>query len=200
MIEEDVDDYSDVQLIVAMLIGTSANHTIDHATRIQKMAFLIDKIIAQSELDEEFDFQPHHFGPMSEAVQTSVGELINWGFAEIAGGYGKGATLTRSGIDLIEAASRRYPGIYRLCKELNESMNNINDGELIKIVYRLYPEDTVNSLIKDEMVETKRVDSFEVDLNVNGTYNIISENGVLVHVIVNQGIVSLDLDGYYVRY
>lgn len=198
MVEEDVDDYSDVQLIVAMLIGTSANHTIEHAIRIQKMAFLIDKIIAQSELDEEFNYEPHYLGPMSEPVQASVEELINWGYAVTAGGHEKGAALTESGIGLIEAASRKYPGIFNLCKELNESMSNINDRELIKIVYRLYPEDTVNSLIKDDMVETKKVDSFEVDLSVNGAYGIISENDVLVHVTVDHGIVSLDLDGYYV--
>lgn len=192
MFDDDLDDYSDVLLITAMLIGTSNNYEMEHAIRIQKMAFLVDKMIAQPDLDEEFDFGPDKFGPMSENVENSIDNLIEWGYAKQAGNHKKGASLTDEGFELVEAASKAYPGIYNLCKDLNEDLSGISDMELIKIVYRLYPEDTVNSLIRDNMVKSNKIDSFRINIGESGSYEITSENGDTYTVNVRNGIITID--------
>lgn len=192
MIDEDLDDFSDVMLIVAMLIGTSDDNTIEHAIRIQKIAFLVDKIVAQPELDEEFDFGPDKFGPMSENVEISVDNLIEWGYAKQAGNRNKGAILTDEGLELVEEISKRYPCIYNLCKEMNEDLSGITDMELVKIVYRLYPEDTVNSLIRDNMVNTDKVDSFSIGMNQTGSFEVISDNGDVYMIHVEDGVIAIE--------
>lgn len=191
MFEDDLDDYSDVSLITAMLIGTSKDATMKHAVRIQKMAFLVDKIMGQKDLDDEFDFGPDKFGPMSENVESSVDMLIEMGYAKQAGGSNKGASLTEEGSELVEAASERYPGVYELCRSLNSGLAELTDREIIKLVYRLYPEDTVNSLIRNELVKTQRVDSFAVGLEGNGTFKVVTENGVSLTVEVEDGVVRI---------
>lgn len=195
--EDDLDDYPDVLLITAMLIGTSEDNTMEHAIRIQKMAFLADKIIAQPDLDEEFDFGPDKFGPMSENVESSVGNLIEWGYATPAGKDGKGAKLTEEGMDLVKAAAEKYPGIHRLCEYLNGKMSDLSIKELIKTVYRLYPKDTVNSLIRDEMVKTNKMDSLSIDLSKSGRFEVRSENGTVYPVEIEDGVVRIDVDGSY---
>lgn len=195
--EDDLDDYPDVLLITAMLIGTSEDNTMEHAIRIQKMAFLADKIIAQPDLDEEFDFGPDKFGPMSENVESSVGNLIEWGYATPAGKDGKGAKLTEEGMDLVKAAAEKYPGIHRLCEYLNGKMSDLSIKELIKTVYRLYPKDTVNSLIRDEMVKTNKMDSLSIDLSKSGRFEVRSENGTVYPVEIEDGVVRIEVDGSY---
>ena len=185
-------------LITAMLIGTSKNYTMEHAVRIQKMAFLVDKIMAQPELDWEFDFGPDKFGPMSENVESSVDALVEWGYAISAGKDRKGAKLTEDGMDLVRTAAGKYPGVYNLCNYLNSRMSILNNRELIKVVYRLYPEDTVNSLIRDEMVSTSKVDSFSIDLSHSGAFEVRSENGITFSVTVKDGVVRIDLGEAYV--
>lgn len=197
MFEDDLDDYPDVLLITAMLIGTSEDNTMEHAIRIQKMAFLADKIIAQPDLDEEFDFGPDKFGPMSENVESSVGNLIEWGYATPAGKDGKGAKLTEEGMDLVKAAAEKYPGIHRLCEYLNGKMSDLSIKELIKTVYRLYPKDTVNSLIRDEMVKTNKMDSLSIDLSKSGRFEVRSENGTVYPVEIEDGVVRIEVDGSY---
>lgn len=176
-----------------MLIGTSENATMEQAIRIQKMAFLVDKIMAQPELDEEFDFGPDKFGPMSENVEGSIEALINWGYAIPAGQNSKGATLTEEGIELVEAATEKYPGIRNLCEYLNENMSDLTVNELVKVVYRLYPEDTVNSLIRNEMVQTDKVDSFIIDPHRSGKYEVVSENGTTICVKADGGVIRLEV-------
>lgn len=195
--DDDLDDYSDVFLITAMLIGTSEENTIEHAIRIQKMAFLADKIIAQPDLDEEFDFGPDKFGPMSENVENSVSNLIEWGYATPAGKGGKGVKLTEEGMDIVKATAERYPGIHRLCEYLNGKMSRLSDRELVKTVYRLYPEDTVNSLIRDDLVKTNKVDALSIDPSKSGRFKIRSENGLIYPVEIEDGIIRIEVDGSY---
>ena len=197
MFEDDLDDYPDVLLITAMLIGTSEDNTMEHAIRIQKMALLAEKIIAQPDLGEEFDFGPDKFGPRSENVESSVGNLIEWGYATPAGKDGKGAKLTEEGMDLVKAAAEKYPGIHRLCEYLNGKMSDLSIKELIKTVYRLYPKDTVNSLIRDEMVKTNKMDSLSIDLSKSGRFEVRSENGTVYPVEIEDGVVRIDVDGSY---
>ncbi len=192
MNEEELDDFADVSIITAMLIGTAKDATIKHAIRIQKMAFLVDKILAQPDLDEEFDFGPDKFGPMSENVENAVDMLIEWGYASQAGNKNGGASLTEDGLDLVNCASKKYPNIHKLCNYLNDNLSVLSNNELVKVVYRLYPEDTVNSLIRDELVNSDKVDSLIIDMKSSGTCEIVSENGTIYSVEINYGVARLE--------
>ncbi|MEA4977769.1 MAG: hypothetical protein VB016_04380 [Methanomassiliicoccaceae archaeon] len=187
--DEDVelDDYSDVTLIAIMLIGTSSQYKIDHALRIHKLAFLADKIIADSDLDDDFDFDANHFGPFSENLDDSLTELRNWGLIKPVSSSSKGSKLTLEGEKILEAASKKYKGIFSICSELNSNLRNLSTDEIIKLVYRLYPSLTSKSLIKDKLVKTERVDSFSIPIESNSEIHIVSENGVEYTVVYKNG-------------
>ena len=100
-------------------------------------------------------------------------------------------------MDLVKAAAEKYPGIHRLCEYLNGKMSDLSIKELIKTVYRLYPKDTVNSLIRDEMVKTNKMDSLSIDLSKSGRFEVRSENGTVYPVEIEDGVVRIDVDGSY---
>jgi uncharacterized protein YwgA len=178
----DLDDYSDIALVAIMLIGTSEDHNIDHVTRIHKMAFLADKIIGDSDLDDDFDFDAHYFGPFSENLEDSLTKLKSWGIIRKSNASSKGSSLTDVGEKLLTMASEKYNGIYTLCCQLNNDLKNLSTDEIIKIVYRLYPNYTTESIIKDNLVKTNNVDSFSIPPQGNGSTNITSENGAIYSI------------------
>jgi uncharacterized protein YwgA len=190
--EVDLEDYSDVMLIATILVGTSPSGRVDDVIRIHKMAFLMDKIIADEDLDEELDFGPDKFGPFSENLEDSLDILSSWGlFESSVHGKSKRTTLTDEGASLLKAIEQKYPGTVELGRKLNSDLGFLSTRELVKLVYRLYPSQTVNSLIKDDMVKTMRIDSFTIDDFSNGIHTVMSENGKILEVKVNGNNISV---------
>ena len=70
-------------------------------------------------------------------------------------------------------------------QKLNEDLDNLSTGEIVKMIYRLYPSQTVNSLIKNDLVKTSQVDSFEIDNFGNGNQSITTENGKTLDVQIS---------------
>ena len=184
--EVDLEDYSDVMLIATILVGTSPSGRVDDVIRIHKMAFLMDKIIADEDLDGELDFGPDKFGPFSENLEDSLDLLSSWGLLEsTVHGKSKRTALTDEGAGLLKAIEQKYPGTVELGRQLNSDLGSLSTRELVKLVYRLYPSQTVNSLIKDDMVKTARIDSFTIDDFSNGIHTVMSENGKRLEVEIN---------------
>ncbi len=189
----DIEDYSDVMLIATILVGTSSSKKINDIIRLHKMAFLMDKIMADEDLDDDLDFGPDKFGPFSENLEDSVNMLSNWGIFESSiHGKSKTTALTKEGSQLLDLIKEKYPGTVRLGQKLNEDLENFSTGEIVKMIYRLYPSQTVNSLIKNDLVKTSQIDSFEIDTFKDGTQSITTENGktLMVQVSGNDIIIS----------
>jgi uncharacterized protein YwgA len=179
----DLDDYSDVALIAIMLIGTSENNKIDDVVRIHKMAFLADKIIADPDLDEDFNFDANKFGPFSENLEETLTKLKNWGIIKPSRlSSSKGSELTEDGRRVLALATEKFQGISQLCLELNDDLKSLTTQEIIKLVYRLYPSLTNESIIKNNLVHSNKIDSFSIPISGNGTHTILSENGTKYNV------------------
>lgn len=182
----DIEDYSDVMLIATILVGTSSTKKIDDIIRLHKMAFLMDKIMADEDLDDDLDFGPDKLGPFSENLEDSVNMLSNWGIFESSEhGNSKTTALTEEGTELLDLIKEKYPGTVQLGQKLNEDLDNFSTGEIVKMIYRLYPSQTVNSLIKNDLVKTSQVDSFEIDNFGNGNQSITTENGKTLDVQIS---------------
>ncbi len=182
----DIEDYSDVMLIATILVGTSSTKKIDDIIRLHKMAFLLDKIMGDEDLDGDLDFGPDKLGPFSENLEDSVNMLSNWGIFESSEhGKSKTTALTEEGAELLDLIKEKYPGTVRLGHQLNEDLNSLSTGEIVKMIYRLYPSQTVNSLIKNDLVNSSHVDSFEIDNFNDGNQSITTENGKKLNVKVN---------------
>ena len=182
----DIEDYYDVMIIATFLVGTSSTKKIDDIIRLHKMAFLMDKIMADEDLDDDLDFGPDKLGPFSENLEDSVNMLSNWGIFESSKhGKSKTTALTEDGAKLFSKIEERYPGTVLLGKEINGNLDGLSTGEIVKMIYRLYPSQTVNSLIKDDLVTSSRVDSFEIDNFNDGNQTIETENGKRLNITVD---------------
>lgn len=191
--EIDIEDYSDVMLIATILVGTSNTKKIDDIIRLHKMAFLMDKIMGDEDLDDDLDFGPDKLGPFSENLEDSVNMLSNWGIFESSQhGKSKTTALTEDGAELLDLINKKYPGTVQLGQKLNDDLDDLSTGEIVKMIYRLYPSQTVNSLIRNDLVKTSHVDSFEIDNFNNGSQSITTENGkkLDVHVDGNEIIIT----------
>jgi len=119
-------------------------------TRLQKLTFLIDRILRFEEVKRISDVEPYYYGPFSEGLAEQLQGMTDEGIlVERNGGY----HLTDYGNELTNLIIDDFAHISNLIG----AMNNISDRELVKIVYELFPEFTEKSLIKDKLPEFRQL-------------------------------------------
>lgn len=143
-------------------------------TRLEKLMFLLSKETELSDLmGEDMEFTAHNFGPFSSKIYQMIDVLAAAGLVEDSSkaaksneeswessqliGDGQDRYSTRN-FKLTERGSRYYSA---LTSELPEDAENVVSRfkekfgalplrQLIRYVYKKYPEYTENSLIKDQ--------------------------------------------------
>ncbi len=128
-------------------------------TKLQKLMFLIEKEKPEGyQIDEDYDFEPHLFGPYSPAVlkdeeilqlygwvqekQLQIvldsGEVINTAKYEI----------TQEGRDFVtRAILRRHPELEKIIEKIVEQFGSLPTNKLLRHVYEKYPEFTTKSVL-----------------------------------------------------
>ena len=156
------------------------------------MAFLMDKIMADEDLDDELDFGPDKLGPFSENLEESINMLSNWGiFKSSNHGKSKITALSEEGVELLNTIKKKYPKTVQLGQQINNDLGDLSTGEIVKMIYRLYPSQTVNSLIKNDLVDSSRIDSFVIDDFNEGYQSVITENGKKLDITVKGNEISI---------
>ena len=168
-------------LIVLLLGAPTSNPAlsdrINGITRLEKLIFLVERESSFKELlAESADFEPYNFGPFSQTVYKAVGYLSSYGLITDTGiitsstddAWAQHAVIgierddpyaTRNFI-LSEAGKRYYRALseeipQKLLDELAEFKNEFGSlptRQLIRYVYRRYPDMTERSLIRDEII------------------------------------------------
>ena len=189
--EVDLEDYSDIAKLAITLIGTTPNQKIDHKLRIQKLAFLVDKVIRNSDLDDELDFVPLHMGPYSENLESSIHLLKDEGLITLGTGDSLKSELTDKGRLVSNKIKEELPEMYNASLKINEDMKDLTSKELTGLVYELYPSMTENSMIKDNIPATDKFDSFHINVEKMKPGSTSTNKTRLGHELK----VSLDSDG-----
>jgi hypothetical protein len=114
-------------------------------TRLQKMAFFVDKIFHCGGEAESY-----YFGAFSEDLAEEVQTMVDDGTLYMeATGYG----LTGYGEELAAMVAEEQPDIMKFVRTLHD----FSDDEVINAMYGLFPEYTDKSLIKGRLRRSPRL-------------------------------------------
>jgi hypothetical protein len=167
---------------VVLLLGAPSRSPalrdrIEGVTRLEKLVFLLDRETEAGRLlTEHPDFVAHNFGPFSAKVYQAVETLEaaglitdsaalsptgedSWELDQIIGEEPATSYTTRD-FELTDLGRQYYsalvrelpPGTESAVAELKEQFGGLPLRQLIRYVYRRYPELTDKSLIRDEIL------------------------------------------------
>ena len=167
--------------IVLLLGAPTDNPTLraqlSGVTRLEKLIFLVERETSLGELlNEDACFRPHNFGPFSEIVYRAVGYLSGYGLIEDTAVHSDSTEdsweqiqaigsersdpyvtrdfrLTDVGLRYYEVlANNLEAALIRELSEFNDEFGSIPLRQLVRYVYRRYPEMTERSLIREEVL------------------------------------------------
>lgn len=118
-------------------------------TSVQKLGLLVKAIVDRRLPDE---FVSYYYGGFSEEVTETLAGLVEEGFARRVP---RGAfALTSDGDSLSKAIGtdrKLGGGIVAVSHEIIEFVASLDDGEVVSLMYGLFPELTTESRIKDDV-------------------------------------------------
>ncbi|MFD1687530.1 hypothetical protein [Halobellus litoreus] len=119
--------------------------SVDGATRFQKLVFLAQR---EGGLESKYDFHAEKFGPYSYDLADDLKYFIESGYVERkvetneVGHERHTFRLTDEGYKVARkmAQKNRYEPIFDIVNEVKSKFNDWNLEELLRYVYRKYPE------------------------------------------------------------
>ncbi len=131
--------------------------------QVQKLAFLIDRLIGETIGGTGFHFKPWHYGPFDKAVYKALEELERDGLVEIndmsAQMQPTQYRLTnlgeREGTDLLETLGDQNPDTAEYIETLSNWVRDQSFASLLRAIYAKFPDMAANSVFKDSLASVQ---------------------------------------------
>lgn len=134
--EEIAEKLTRVQIYSLLLARAGGGNPIRGKLWLQKEMFLLSRAIP--ELGSELGYEPSLKGPMSEALEWDVDQLVS---VDLLHHEGSSYVITESGDVCAKVASREVqPSDLRAIVEVKELLNELSKDELLAFIYFLYPD------------------------------------------------------------
>jgi hypothetical protein len=168
----DMADRDDLLLLLLLAPGRDGQSGVNGITRLEKIAFLVDREVDLTFLDgERFKFEPLHFGPFSRDIYNSLDLLVSCGLVDASDVQFAGQVETYEEGRLVEpdedqpVVERRFrltergtriaellvqqipPDAWKAIREIKERSSSIPLPQLIRSVYRKYPKFAEKSVL-----------------------------------------------------
>ena len=117
-------------------------------TSVQKLGLLV-KAIIDRQLPEEF--VSYYYGGFSEEVTESLSGLVDEGFARRSSGGSYELTSAGGALARTLDGDQKLGHIASTSAELLEFVAGLDDGEVVSLLYGLFPELTTASRIRDDV-------------------------------------------------
>lgn len=171
-----VETAMDILLVLLYARGKKLRETIAGITKLEKLVFLLAKETILGKLvDQDFSYEPYHFGPYSVEVLDNIEALKELGlvkavaaparsYVEESDRYQVDADsnaveqagnmetfeLTDDGIKVAETLFNSMDQQQREeIERVKSRFNSLDLRQLLRYVYKKYPESTTESKIKD---------------------------------------------------
>jgi DNA-binding PadR family transcriptional regulator len=136
------------EFILAVLC-TKSDHKYS-PVQVQKLFFLIDRLLAPKLNQVFFNFQPYHYGPFDSTLYKELEDLFFNDFLKIYrtsyNGY-RIYSLTDKGIHKgNECLKELKKDIQSDIADLNNFVTSLSFTELLSVIYKEYPDMKVNSI------------------------------------------------------
>lgn len=131
--------------------------------QVQKLAFLIDRLIGETIGGTGFHFKPWHYGPFDKAVYKVLEELERDDLVEIndmsAQMQPTQYRLTnlgeREGAELLQELRNRSPDTAEYVAVLSRWVRDQSFASLLRAIYAKFPDMAVNSVFKDSLASVQ---------------------------------------------
>lgn len=152
-IKKIIENMSILQKYIVLLLKSNDSVPVRGNTWFQKELFLMAKNIPR--LEEEADYDSDMFGPYSETAEDELQELE---MDEIVCKSGNMVFLSKIGNGVgNELQSRTSKDELEMIAEFKELLNDLNDKELLTLVYFSFPDMIDESLVKDGIIRNRKV-------------------------------------------
>lgn len=149
--EEIAEKLTPVQTYSLLLARAGEGNPIRGKLWLQKEMFLLSRAIPG--LESELGFEASLKGPMSEALEWDVDQLVSVDLLRLEG---SSYALTKSGDVCAKVASRDVqPSELKAIDEVKELLNDLSKDELLAFIYFLYP-DMISESEELQQLEPKR--------------------------------------------
>lgn len=142
-LEEYLDIASEPEKIAILFLGYSDEVK---STRLQKMV-LVAKAILEGKVPASHG--AYMFGGYSDDIDEGTETLRSEGF--LSYGAGKGFYLSNDGKKLFEYLKEKETKLNDTVQKVSEMFKGLSDKQVTAITYKLFPQLTKNSVIKEEM-------------------------------------------------
>lgn len=137
----DINTLTPLQALILLLLDANDAQEIKGKTWLQKEMFLVVHNVPE-EVAEEAQYEPHHYGPYSETIDSELDALRMMGLVEI----NDKIKLRPSG----QALAKRLKNMVSkdfldLLSEIKRELNDLSEDELLAYIYFTFPEMTVES-------------------------------------------------------
>ncbi len=134
--EEIAEKLTPVQTYSLLLAQAGGGSPIRGKLWLQKEMFLLSRAIP--ELESELSYEASLKGPMSEALEWDIDQLVS---VDLLHHEGASYVLTKSGDVCAKVASREvHPGELNAIDEVKQLLNDLSKDELLAFIYFLYPD------------------------------------------------------------
>lgn len=178
-----VETAMDVLLVLLYARGKKAHETIAGITKLEKLVFLLAQETSLGKLiDQNFTYEPYHFGPYSAEVLDNIEALGELGlvrtsavpsrsYVEESDRYQVGVQVNESDADSSEVDQKGNMEVFDLTddgikvaevlfssldkqqqqevSQLKGRFNSLSLRQLLRYVYKKYPQSTTESKIRD---------------------------------------------------
>jgi len=151
-IDEILEDMSELQQYIVLLLSSNNKESIKGNTWFQKELFLIAKNI--TEIEEEASFISDFYGPFSENAKEQLSELE---LDEIVGKDGNKMFLSKLGFQVAQKIEQKTPKQrLEMISDFKNLLNDLNEDEVLTIIYFTFPEFTEESLVLDRINKNRK--------------------------------------------
>ena len=118
--------------------------------RVQKLLFLIDRVVSERIGGPFFHFQPYHYGPFDRAIYSVIEAMVAAGDVQInaSGAYPR-YSLTQSGHRRGESTLASFPApVADYFERVARWIRLVPYRRMLAAIYREYPEMAENSVVR----------------------------------------------------
>ncbi len=149
--KEIIDSLSELQKAMLLLAESNNNVPITGDTWFQKEIFLVAKNVPR--IEEEASFDSDFFGPFSENAEEELEELEQ---EELVQRVGKKIAISNLGKEVAGELKKVYKKEeLEMIEDFKKLLNDLNDEELLTLIYFSFPETTNESQVKQKIISNK---------------------------------------------
>jgi len=153
-----MEDMSELQKYIVLLLDAKGNLPIKGNTWFQKELFLISQNI--KEVEEEASFESDFYGPWSENAKEQLEELE---MDEVVEKSGNKMWLSEEGAQIASKLKKMTPKeILEMIIEFKELINDLSDEEVLTLIYFNFPKFTEESLVKNKIEKNRKFNAMRL--------------------------------------